>query len=189
MSLDLDAIEKVFSCNDSEQMELNTGLLIGMVPALVARVRELEGASRHLAPFVEERRIVLIVDPDRLDRSLLVNGADICADVWFDGAGMVHALSGTVVEMEEGPGPDGTGNWPLDVAGEDSCPACSHNFEGAVINLATALRLRRGLEAILDAVGRAAPRGGGASCDSTQAMTIESKVRGLAKRALKEAKG
>jgi hypothetical protein len=141
--------------------------------------------SDRLAPLVEERRIVLVVDPDRLDRTLLVNMAQVCADVWIDGAGMVHALSGTVVAMEEGPGPDATGNWSLDVAGEDSCPACSHNFEAAAINLAKALRLQKGLEAILDHVGRTAPRGGGASCDTSQALATEATVRRLAKKALK----
>jgi hypothetical protein len=55
-----------------------------------------------LAPLARGR-ITLVIDLHRYDARLLEPGAQICADVWIDGAGMVHALSGEVVSVSVEP--------------------------------------------------------------------------------------
>lgn len=52
---------------------------------------------------------------------------------------------------------------------------------------AESARLRAGLDAILDHVGRTPPRGGGADVLTTERLGWQREIRGLAKKALKDA--
>lgn len=67
---------------------------------------EVEGlkASCYVAP--EAKGVVtLVIDLSLYDQTLIEPGVSICADVWFDGAGMVHALSGEVLSVDLGATP------------------------------------------------------------------------------------
>lgn len=55
--------------------------------------------SERIAPAIERRRMVFVIDVDLLDESLLEEGSPVVLYTFADGIGTVHALSGELVSL------------------------------------------------------------------------------------------
>lgn len=84
-------------CDDEEKRAV---LLQQVSPQDRQQVADFVRGARpdRLAPACQGR-LVLVLDVGLYDETLVEPGTTLCADVWFDGAGMVHALSGEVVSV------------------------------------------------------------------------------------------
>lgn len=45
-------------------------------------------------------KLTLVIELDLCDDVLIEPGTPVCAYTWFDGAGMVHALSGEIISAK-----------------------------------------------------------------------------------------
>lgn len=55
--------------------------------------------SARIAPAIERRRMVFVIDVDLFDETLLEEGSSVLLETFADGFGTVHALSGELVSL------------------------------------------------------------------------------------------